>query len=278
MPRILRLALALAAVPLGLYLVVVALFAVFQRSLLYHPEPEAPQVEAELAGARGLRAVADGADPQGFFLAEHDGGADATMIFAHGNGGRAVTSDHILELAAGQTLRYDVLLVEYPGYGSRGGEPNESDNVATVVRAIDLAKRRGRPIVLVGQSLGSAVVSLAAARRRGDVAVVVLTTPLPNLAQVAAFHYPFVPTFLVRDRYEADAAIARFGGPVAFVVAGRDETIPALFGLAMYRGYRGPKLLELEEEATHNTVDHRPGAEAMQRVFAFVETAVRAAR
>lgn len=257
------------------YGAVVVVFALLQRSLLYFPTRATEAQERRVAAQLGIEPVESRRGDLLGFRAKHPHGAEATLIVAHGNAGSALDRMHLVDLARDRSLRYEVLLVEYPGYGSRRGEPSEAANVAAVVEAIDLADRGGKPIVLLGESLGSAVVSLAAAERRGKVSALLLVTPLPRLARVASHHYPFLPTALLADRYEADAAIERFGGPVAFVVAGQDEVIPTPLALAMHDGYRGPKLLELDARATHNTLDYEPARPHWNRVFDFLAAATR---
>ena len=68
-----------------------------------------------------------------------------------------------------------------------------------------------------------------------------------------------MPPFVHRDTWRADRALPRYGGPVAFLVAGQDEVVFPDLGLALYEAYPGPKRLWVEERARHNTVDWRPG-------------------
>ena len=93
---------------------------------------------------------------------------------------------------------------------------------------------------LVGESLGSAAAALAAAARPG-VAGLLLVTPLSSVTAVARRHYPFVPSSLVRDAFRADLALPRYGGRVAFLVAGRDEVVFTDLGRALFEAYPGPK-------------------------------------
>ena len=90
--------------------------------------------------------------------------------------------------------------------------PTENSLVAAALEAIDLLPRR---IVLLGESLGSAVACQAAARRRESVAGLVLLTPFDSLITVARKHYPVVPSGLIlKDRYESSRALQEFHGPV----------------------------------------------------------------
>lgn len=263
----------LLALVLG-YALVVLVFAALQRFLLYFPTRFTEAQAQTFAASRGLEPLPSARGDRLGFRHLPDGTPGATLLVAHGNAGSALDREHFIDLAAGRDRSFEVILVEYPGYGSRSGTPTEEANVGAMVEAIDRSRAAGRPIVLLGESLGSAVACLAAARRPDDVAAVVLITPLPRLALVAAHHYPLIPTFLLSDRYEADAALARWGGPAAFVVAAEDEVIPASLAVAMHAAYRGPKLLEVDSRATHNTIDYDPSNELWSRVFAFVERAL----
>ena len=76
---------------------------------------------------------------------------------------------------------------------------------------------------------------------------------------LARRHYPFVPPFLVRDAFRADLALPRYGGRVAFLLAGRDEVAPPDQARALFDAFPGPKRLWEEPLATHNTLSFRPG-------------------
>ncbi len=271
-----------AAVLVGLLLTALVIhgavslvFPWLQRTLLYFPTRHAPSEEQRRATALGAtRLPSVAGDTLGHRFADPRGAAEAILVVAHGNAGSALDRTYFATLAWSQARRFEVRLVEYPGYGARSGQPDERGNVAAVVEAIDQAKAAERPIVLFGESLGSAVVALAAAERRTDVAALVLVTPLPRLSLVAAHHYPFLPTALLADRYEADAAIARYGGPVAFVVAAHDEIIPPESALAMHRAYPHEKLLVVDPQATHNGLDYAGDAPTWRRVFTWLEPIV----
>ena len=87
---------------------------------------------------------------------------------------------------------------------------------------------------------------------------------------VARRHYPFVPSFAHRDRWRADLALPRYGGRVAFLVAGADEIVFADLGRALHDAYPGPKRLWVDEGASHNGVDWDPALPRFREMLAFV--------
>src|SRR5919206_4905842 len=122
----------------------------------------------------------------------------------------------------------------------------------------------------VGQSLGSAVAALAAAEQPADVAGVFLVTPLASVTAVARRHYPFIPSALVAEPYRADLALPRYPGPVAFLVAGRDEVVFPDLGMALYEARTGPKRLWLEPQSGHNDLGYDPGDPKWREVLRFL--------
>ena len=118
-----------------------------------------------------------------------------------------------------------------------------------------------RPVFITGESLGSGVATFLASTFPNEVAGLLLVTPFPSLADVAAHHYPFLPTrILLSERYDSREALSHYSGPVAFLLAGRDEVVTSKLGQQLYDSYSGPKWLHIEEYAGHNTLPYDPGA------------------
>ncbi len=242
-------------------LVLAALLAVAflaQRRLLYFPSRYGLEPAVRAARARGLEPWTDAAGRFVGWRSPHPSGAPAARaIVLHGNAGSALDRTYFRDVLQGPGLPpVDVFLLEYPGYGARDGSPTESSIVAAATDAID-ALGPDLPLLLVGESLGSAAAVLAA-DARPRVAGLLLVTPVSSVTALAGRHYPVVPSFLVRDAFRADRALPRYPGRVAFVVAGRDEVAFPDQALALAGAFPGPKLVREEPEATHNTLRHDP--------------------
>ena len=249
---------------------VVAVAYLAQRRLLYFPNRSDLDVSTRLARAVGLEPWLDGAGRFIGWRAPHpDGAPVARAVVLHGNAGTALDRIYLRDVLQGPGLpRIEVFLLEYPGYGPRTGSPSQESIVAATVEAIDLLGEEV-PVFLVGESLGSAAVALAAAARP-RVAGLLLVTPLASVTAVARRHYPFVPSSLVRDAFRADLALPRYGGRVAFLIAGRDEVVFADLGRALFESYPGPKRLWEEQAAFHNTLRFRPGDPLWTEVWEFL--------
>ncbi len=266
---VLRLILLLVSGYAGLCLLVFLL----QRRMLYIPTQEAP--EAAVAEARTLR-LEPWRDDSGAilgWLSRHPSlKPQGTLLVLHGNAGSALDRTYLRDAFQGprMSLALDVVLLEYPGYGPRAGRPSEASLVAAAAEALDRLGREARgPVLLLGESLGSAAAALAAERRPEHVKGLLLVTPLKRVSAIARRHYPLLPAFLARDRFEADRALANLRMPVAFLVAGRDEVVFPDLGRELFEAYAGPKRLWLEEGAGHNSLDYAPSLPRWDEMAAF---------
>ncbi len=262
--------LRIAAVVALALLSVAAVAFLAQRRLLYFPTRYDLVAAAEPARQLGLEPWLDRAGAFIGWRASHPGGPPvARAVVLHGNAGTALDRTYYRDVLQGPGLPpVEVLLLEYPGYGPRPGSPTQESIVAAAVEAVDLLGA-DVPVLLVGESLGSAAAALAAAARP-RVAGLLLVTPIPSVTALARRHYPFAPSVLVRDAFRADRALPRYGGRVAFLLAGRDEIAPPDLARAMFDAYPGPKRLWEERGASHNTLRFRPEDPLWGEVWKFL--------
>jgi uncharacterized protein len=242
---------------------------VLQRKLLYFPERCTEREALARAARAGLVPwrTADGA-LLGWRVGE-PGARRGRVLVLHGNAGSALDRTHYA--AALAPLGVDVALVEYPGYGSRGGAPGLVSLTDAAVEAVDAAAHEGGPVWLVGESLGSGVAARAAARRPDVVRGLILVTPFAELASVARLHYGAVASALLRDRFAPARDLAAFRRPVVVLVAGRDEVVGAEQGRVLFAALPGPKRLVEQPHATHNGLDLAPGGSFWADAIRFLE-------
>lgn len=258
--------LGLAAVLGGLAL----LLFLGQRRLLYFPSRQPPELAERAARRLGLEPWTEGGRLLGW-RSPAPGPPRARVLVLHGNAGSALDRVYVRDVLQAPGLpALEVILLEYPGYGPRPGAPSEGALVEAALEAIRLSRRDGAPLLLWGESLGSAVAALAAAAAPGSVDGLALVTPLRSVAAVAGRHYPFLPAALVRDRYRADLELPRHPGPAAFLVAGRDEVVFADLSRSLFDAFPGRKRLWLEEGAGHNTLDYDPRLPRWREMVAFL--------
>lgn len=180
------------------------------------------------------------------------GSGRLALLYFHGNAGNAGDRLGRARILV-QRFGLDVFLVDYRGYGLSEGEPSEAGLYRDARAVHAAAAQRGfgpERIVLFGESLGSAVaIDLAT---ESACAGVVLETPFLSIAEMARVHYPFVPRFLIRSRYDNAAKIAHVEARKLFLVAERDEVAPPEQGRRLFELASPPKRLYVIPGAAHN--------------------------
>lgn len=264
-------------IPAGAYLGLCLLVFLVQRRMLYFPTRLSEDRALGLAKTQGLEPWRDAQGRLLGWRARHPGGPPrARLLVLHGNAGMALDRTYLAAVfqGPGRALPMEVHLLEYPGYGARGGDPSEATLVGAALEALDgLRAGDARPVFVLGESIGSGVACQVAAARPKAVAGLVLVTPMDSLRTVQRHHYPWLPSFLLRDRFASDTALRAYAGPAAFLLAGQDEVIPPALGQRLHAGYGGPKRLWIQPTATHNTLDYRPGGALWGEIIAFLREA-----
>jgi alpha-beta hydrolase superfamily lysophospholipase len=231
---------------------------VYQRRLIYLPtRMTSGQFKDAVAGAFGDRVSI--VEPFDAIVLEPAPmiPVRGTAIWFHGNAGLGLDRAFIAPAFTRRGLR--LILAEYPGYGARGGAPTETTLVADAdaLYARVSTDYRDSPIVLVGESLGTGVVAEVAAHQAArPPSRLVLLTPFLSLAETAARAFWYLPArYLVRDRFDSARHVSRYAGPVAILVAGKDEVVGAAQGraLAQLAQTRGEMVYVELPEAGHNS-------------------------
>jgi len=241
----------------------IGLLAVLLRMedrFLYFPSAELAATPA----AYGLRAeelrieAEDGARLHGWWIR---GPGTRAILFFHGNAGNIADR---LERAKilNERLGLDVFLVDYRGYGRSSGAPSEQGLYRDAKAVYETARERGflpAQILVFGESLGSAVAVQLALDR--PCAAVILETPFLSVPAMAKEHYPFVPAFLIKSRFDSASKIGGVAPPKLFLVAERDEIAPPSQGRELFALAREPKTLYVIRGAGHNDTYSTGGEE-----------------
>lgn len=148
-----------------------------------HPPYPEPPPTVPWATFEGHRLKTDDGQEIGAWFAE--GREDApSVLFLHGNGGGRAHCLTRAELTA-TDLGCATMLISMRAHGDSTGETNDIGLSARrdVIAAVDFleARRPGRPIVIVGVSLGSAAAAFAAGDLGDRVAGYVLESPYADL-------------------------------------------------------------------------------------------------
>ena len=231
------------------YVALCAMLYVFQRSLLYFPQPARVNVPS-------LRLSVPGAELH-VSVRERDG--PGAVIYLGGNA--EAVSASMAEIAA-SFPEQAVYALHYRGYGRSTGSPSEVALQADVLALYDQVARQRSDVTVVGRSLGSGLaVSLAAVR---PLSRLVLVTPYDSIEAVAAQQYAVFPVrWLIQDRFDAAARAPQVRAPTTVIIAERDEVIRRARSDALVNRFApGVAKVVVIARAGHNTLDGRPDYEA----------------
>lgn len=247
---------------LAIYLLVVAAVFFSQRQMLF-VATRAPE-EQMVADGKGMF-LDPWRNEAGAIIGWHRGpsslkrAANKLIVF-HGNAGNAIYRSHFVNgfESLGNGGLWEVWILEYPGYGSRPGEPSRDTIDGAALDAVQRLKELDdRPVYVLGESLGSGAACAIAASEAAIVKGVVLMTPYARLADVAQARLPFLPSrWILRDRWDNLKTLAQSRLPVAVLIAGKDEVVGMDQGEMLFASLGDrPKRRWLFPEATHNGVD-----------------------
>jgi pimeloyl-ACP methyl ester carboxylesterase len=202
----------------------------------------------------------DGTTLRGWLLHPDAGRA---LLYLGGNGERV--EDRLGDLER-WFPRHAVHVLAYRGYGASDGSPSEDALVADAVALFDLASPDGRPVDVIGRSLGSGVAVRLAVRR--PVERLALVTPFDSVAAVAHDTVRLLPRwFPLTDRFDSLGVADDLTCPVLVVRAEQDEMIraPRTARLVAALGERAQEVVLIGRG--HNDVQDDPSYGATLRSF-----------
>lgn len=244
------------------YLMVLAILFVMQRSMLFVRTTERPMLNiAALEPRREIVCLttADGLNLRAWYFPAARAGAPVVLSL-HGNAGDI--GNHIPVSKFLIDAGYGVLALEYRGYGGNPGSPSESGLYDDARAAFAFLQQQGVPdrdVVLFGESLGTGVAVEMATEHQ--VGAVVLRSPYTSIADVAALELWYLPVrWLVRDRFDALSRIGSIKSPLMVFHGDSDTLIPMALGRQLFDAAPEPKTWLTVPGAGHNDVQ-TPAAE-----------------
>jgi len=134
------------------------------------------------------------------------------------------------------------------------------------------SQKYGRPLFLLGESLGCGVAASAAKGSPVRIDGMILITPWDTLVSVAKEHFPWLPVRLfLRDTYDTMGNLKAYQGRIAVIGAERDETIPIRHAQALFASLPNDKKMWTIRGAGHNDWPDMVDPAWWQDVAAFME-------
>ncbi len=158
--------------------------------------------------------------------------AHGLVVFLHGNAGNL--QGWFSKADFWRSAGWDLFMIDYRGYGKSTGEISSEAELRADVRAawdVVAPQYQGRPRVIVGRSLGTALAAGLAADVQPELTV--LVSPYRSMVALGSELYPWVPSFLARYPLRTDEDVPRIDGPVLVLHGEADALIPVSHGEAL---------------------------------------------
>lgn len=146
------------------------------------------------------------------------------IYYLHGNAGSlqgwgAVAADFT-------KYNYDVLMIDYRGYGKSNGRITERALLHDALSIYDSLTKTyvQKDIIVYGRSLGTGLASYVASRRVPG--LLILESPYFNIPDAARSYFPWFPSVLIRYKLRNDLYIKKTKCPIYIFHGSRDEVLP----------------------------------------------------
>jgi pimeloyl-ACP methyl ester carboxylesterase len=227
----------------GLYVLICGVLFIYQRSLIYFPQPRSDRE------ASTLMTLPVGAETIHVSMHPHYG--HKALIYFGGNA-EDVSLDipHLIN-AFPESAIY---ALHYPGYGGSSGTPSQQAIFVDALALFEKVQSEHSDVTVVGRSLGSGVAVWLASQR--PVARLVLVTPFDALADAAENQFPFLPVrWLLLDKFESRRYAPLVTAPTRIIVAEDDEIVPRSSSDHLSKRFReGIVSFTVLPQVSHNTV------------------------
>jgi pimeloyl-ACP methyl ester carboxylesterase len=183
------------------------------------------------------------------------------VFYLHGNSGNL--HKWFVGLDAFRELNFDVVMMDYRGYGKSTGRIESEAQLRADVRAVwdEVAARyQGKRIVISGQSLGTALAAGLSAQLCADGCapdLTLLISPYSSMRALADERYPWVPSKVLRYPLPTMDHACQVTGPVMLVHGDKDELIGLHHSEAIRKALPQCRLLTVEG-AGHGDVHQFP--------------------
>lgn len=154
------------------------------------------------------------------------------VFFLHGNSRNLKT--WFVNTALYRDAGYDLVMMDYRGYGKSSGRIENEAQLMADVRAVwaDVAPRyAGLQRVVYGRSLGSGLAAQLAVEVQPELTV--LVSPYRSMLALALDRYPFIPDATLRYPLRSDLALPQVRTPVLLVHGTVDTLIPPAHSAAL---------------------------------------------
>ena len=213
----------------------------------------------------------DGTNLQAWYLAAL-GQAHGTVLYLHGNAQNM--SYHLPAVAWLPAEGYNVMLLDYRGYGNSSGTPSIAGAISDIETALEYLSKRTRvdhtPLIVLGQSLGGALAirAVACSKYRQQIHALVVDSAFSDYRQITReklnsswLLYPFSwPLSLLIDNTNRPLDFVAQISPIPLLLihGDQDSVVSLNHSAALLSAAKEPKQLWLAAGTGHTQALAQP--------------------
>lgn len=231
------------------YIAFLIILFFFQSWFIYHPRTF-DSYEDKLTQINGI--IVSDQNLEWVFLPSKQI-SNKTLVYFHGNAGAAI--DRVSKASPWRENGFNVVLAEYPGYGTNDGRPSEEEfyRVGRVIIDKTLKDFPNAHLYIYGESIGSGTATQMATEY--DEKALIIESGFSSLVDVAFSKMPFIPvSLLLRDKFDNISKINDINSRLIVIHGDADTVVPFRFGKNLFDGYKGEKQKIVINGAGHNDI------------------------
>jgi pimeloyl-ACP methyl ester carboxylesterase len=146
------------------------------------------------------------------------------IFYLHGNAGSLSTWGEVAETY--NDLDYDIFIIDYRSYGKSEGEINSQNQLFedNQIAYNELKKRyKEDKIIVIGYSIGTGLAAKLASANNPK--LLILQAPYYSLTDMMKHTYSFLPTFLLKYKFETNDYLKNCKMPVVIFHGNQDRVI-----------------------------------------------------
>jgi alpha-beta hydrolase superfamily lysophospholipase len=241
----------------AVYVLICVLLFFFQEKIIFFPEKLSRQYKFDF-GQPFEEIKIETRDEKrlhgGLFRADSSKGL---IFYLHGNAGSLATWGYAAKTYT--DLGYDVFIVDYRGFGkSEGIITSQQQFYEDLQIAYDQMKARypEEKIVILGYSIGTGPAAKIASLNKPK--LLILQAPYYSMKNIMKRHYPIIPTFILKYKFETNEYISTCRMPIVLIHGKEDEVIPYRSSLMLKEIMKKTDTVIILEGQSHNGMTDNP--------------------